>query len=116
MFRIFSVLVVVAALIVIGTTSEAAQKKKGAVVGVVIDVQKDSLKVITKAKKGIAGEEKTVSITKDTKIEKVTGKKGQQEKAPATLENIQKGAQVAVYLRGDQPTQAERIEIVAKKK
>jgi hypothetical protein len=78
-----------------------------------------------KAKKGQpppAGEEKKITITSDTKIEKLEGKakakKGQPPPAgsPAKLSDVSSSSNVLITLKAGENNVAEKVQIVAAKK
>ena len=125
MLRILSVLSLVGFLAFGNSTTEAAQKKKKgkALHGVATEVTADkkesnlgTLTVKTKGKKGAPGADKTIQVTKDTKIEKVTGKKGEKQRTAAAFSDLGQGQNLIVHLNPNQPDQAARVEIIAKKK
>jgi hypothetical protein len=61
------------------------------------------------------GAEKKITITKETRIEKVSGKKGQTETKPATFSDLQNGARLKITLKTG-TDQAEKVQIVDGKK
>jgi hypothetical protein len=124
---------VVAFALVLALAGGASAGKKGKkgkhpVKGVVESVEKSSdkdagtitVKVTAKKKKGTApagaAVEKKIQISEATKIEKVSGKKGQKETKAATLSDVQKGSRVRVTLKAGQDQVAEKIEFKSKGK
>ena len=113
-----------------GGASAAKKGKKGKhpVKGVVESVEKSSgkdagtitVKVTPRKKKGTApagaSVEKKIQISEATKIEKVSGKKGQKETKAATLSDVQKGSRVRVTLKAGPDQAAEKIEFKSKGK
>lgn len=119
-FRPLLVLAVTFALLAVPSSAWAKAKKKkgGGAVGVVEQVQEGTLtvKIMGKKKKGAApaeGVTKTFALTKETKIEKVVGKKKNQTTLPATLVDLKAGERVVVVAAGDK---AETVKIVEAKK
>src|SRR6266404_5396970 len=55
-----------------------------------------------------AAVEKKIQISEATKIEKVSGKKGQKETKAATLSDVQKGSRVRVTLKAGQEQAADK--------
>jgi hypothetical protein len=110
--------------------AKAKKKKQAGLTGVVTAVEpgKDSnkdggtvtIKTFAGKKKANAatnGEEKKFLVTKGTTIEKVSGKKGQQETKTATFADIQNGARVVVTLKtGVEGSPAEKVQILEGKK
>jgi len=129
-----ALLIGVLALTITADASAAKAKKKknkGSLEGIVTavepgkDDQKDSgtitVKVLAGKKKKAAPTgnepEKKIAITKETKFEKVSGKKGQQSAAAATFSDIQKDGRVAISLKtGSATDTAEKVQIEQSKK
>src|SRR5262245_453113 len=121
MFASVGVFVILAGFAGSALAGEAQQKKKknakgltGSVVSVKKENDKTTLTVKTKGKKGAEGKEETVTLGKDTKIEKVSGKKGQQQTSAATVSDLTTGANVTVFRNKD--NQVDRVAIAGKKK
>jgi hypothetical protein len=124
LFRVAAVFCV--ALIVAGPSNAqdaAKKKKKGVLKGQVVEVQQDpaakdkaTITVKTVLKKQGTTQESKIHITDKTKLEKVTGKKGEKKHTEATLAALQKGQTVLIHTRTGQPQEAERVEIITKKK
>jgi hypothetical protein len=60
--------------------------------------------------------EKNFKVDKDTKVEFVTGKKGEREFKPAAVSDIHKGEHVLVVMRAGQTDLADKVVIVRHKK
>jgi hypothetical protein len=114
-------------LVLAGSTEAGEQKKKkkkkeGVIAGQVVEVAKGkddglgSITVKAVSKKGGTGQESKIEITKDTKIEKVTGKKGERKHTDADFAALHKGERVVIHTRAGNSNQAERVEIIAGKK
>jgi hypothetical protein len=108
--------------LVSGSADAAAKKKKKAsvVAGTVVSVDSGAGKVTVKTKgnkkKMTPGEEVTVSITKDTKIERVQGKKGSQQRTTAALSDVKQGSAILVRTNAGTQREAASVEIKGKKK
>jgi hypothetical protein len=114
---------VVCLMLCAAATSEAGaqkKKKKGLLIGSVVSVQADAGKITLKTKankkKMTPGEEVTVSVGKDTKIERIKGKKGSEQRSTASLADVRPGAKIRVRTSRAAPRQAQAIEIKGKKK
>jgi hypothetical protein len=105
-------------------TKKAGKKAAKPVQGVVVDFKKDEGKdtgtitvklVKGKKKGGDSGEavQKTFTITDTTKLEKVSGKKGNVETKAATFSDLAKDLKVTITGKGDT---ADSVKITAKKK
>jgi hypothetical protein len=113
------------ALLVGGEATAAAKKKKknSVVAGSVLSVQAEAdgsgkITVKTKAnkKKMTEGKEVTVSIPKDAKIERVTGKKGAQQRNTGTFSDVRTGSSVVIHTAPGSANQAASLEIKKGKK
>jgi len=121
---IAALLSLVALLALTATDADAAKKKKKASVlkGSVVSVTAASgttpakLTVKVGGKKNTAGKEEQVTVANDAKIERVTGKKGQQQTTAATFDAVRAGAKVTVHVRAGGGHVADRIEIKGGKK
>ncbi|HEV2949052.1 MAG TPA: hypothetical protein VGX70_16880 [Gemmataceae bacterium] len=60
--------------------------------------------------------EKKFKVDKDTKVEFVSGKKGEREFTPAAVSDIHKGEHVLVVMRTGQADMADKVVIVKHKK
>ena len=103
---------------------DAKAKKATKINGVVKEVKADkdkdagevTLTVQMKVKKGEKApdpEEKTIKVPEGTKIEFVSGKKGEVTTKPATFKDIKEGERLVVTLEGDT---VKEIKIREKKK
>jgi hypothetical protein len=114
----------------LGSAAHAAKpgKKKGqsTIRGVVTEVKKDkdtgtiTVKPVSKktaATSPAPAEDavKQVAITKETKFEKVSGKKDARETQPAAFSAVEKDMRVQVILTADKKS-AEKVTVVVKKK
>ncbi len=96
---------------------KAAKKSAKPVAGVVVDVQKDTVTVKVAAKKTDANAqavEKKFTISGDTKVVKVSGKKGAQETKEAAAADLKKDQRVRVTAKGEIASEVQILE--AKKK
>ncbi len=117
-------------LFFVPSTADAAKgkkkKKDGAIAAVVESFEKSKdetkkddgvLKVKTVAKKkgapAQAGAEKTFAINKDTKVEKLVGKKKDKKLEAASIDDVKAGAKVTIVPGKDGA--AEKIVIAGKK-
>jgi len=131
--RLFRSLLVLGVALVIALAVHPAdggeQKKKKIkfVEGTVVEIQQDKesgqghLVVKVKPKKKIAAqvqvqEERKLRLARETTFVKLQGKKAQGVTTPATLADVQKGAEVLLTLSEANAGQVERIALVAKKK
>jgi len=114
-------------LLVSAASAEAAKPKKGkGVLGSVTAVKvsdndKDAgtitVKTIARKKKGAAapaGEDKTFTVSKDTKVVKVTGKKQDRKEEAAALADIKEG--VRVLVQADKGGNVQKIALAPGKK
>jgi Trk K+ transport system NAD-binding subunit len=118
-----SLLVLSLALSLTGSTAEAAKgkkKKEHAHKGVVESVKLDNdkgkemtIKVHAKKKKGVEAKEEKFKLASDTKVERITGKKGSKTTETASLSTLKTGDHVLVMAKDGE---AKEIKIVAKKK
>jgi len=115
----------------IADAAKAAKKNKKStnVTGLVkgAEADKDSeggtLTVQAKGKKGAPGEEKKITITKDTKIEKVAAaakgekkKKSELKGEAAKFSDISSNSQVLVTLKSGSDNVAEKVQVLPAKK
>jgi hypothetical protein len=122
-FQVGVALVLVLALAATASAAGKKAKKAKPVRGVVVAVQKDDGKDtgtitvrVQQGKKVAANtppEERKFTIGKTTKIEKVTGKKGQKQTAAAAFGDVTEQARVIVKANGDT---VESVSIVGKAK
>lgn len=103
-----------------GKKKSKGKKKGDGVLGAVTAVDKDSITVKTmgRGKKGApssGGEEKKFKLTKDTKVERMSGGKGQAQSSPAKVEDIKTGTHVMVKAKQGSDV-AEQIRIVPERK
>src|SRR5262245_60733441 len=113
---------VLSLVLLVGADAEAGaqkKKKKGMLIGSVVSVQADAGKITLKTKgdkkKMTPGEEVTVSVSKETKIERIKGKKGSEQRSTATLSDVRQGAKIRVRTSKGAPREAQAIEIKGKK-
>jgi hypothetical protein len=89
------------------------KKNKGNHVhGVVSSIDDNTLIVKAKHKKGEAPTEEKFKIGKETKVEKISGKKGDIQVAPGTLADLKAGSHVAIVAKDGA---AEVVKIREKK-
>jgi hypothetical protein len=116
MVRLLSSVVALAVLLGGVSSAEAAKAKKNKPVkGAVVKVDKDSITVKTAARKkgAVPGQEVTYKLTGDTKVEKVSGKKGNQQTAPAKAGDLAAGQNVVLTLSGQD---VKEVKILGGKK
>lgn len=120
LLRSLLMLAVTVALLAVPASVEAAKKKKGAgAAGVVEKIEEGSLviKVAGKKKKGEPAPEpmtKKFALTKETKFEKVSGKKNNTTTEPATVADLKTGDRVVIT--ANDKDEAETVKIFAGKK
>lgn len=118
-YRPFLVLAVVASFFAVPSSAWAAKKNKGGgAFGVIEQVSDGTLvvKMTGKKKKGAPAAEGTTkkfTLTKDTKIEMLVGKKKDKTTQPATVVDLKVGERVMVTAAGDK---AENVKILGGKK
>jgi hypothetical protein len=112
--------VVMALTLCVGGSLMAADKP---VTGTITKIEKDkdtitlSVSIAAKKKDAAAGntdkQEKKFTIKNDMKVEKVTGKKGEQKHSDAKIDDLKEGVVVIITAKGDK---VEKLEINGGKK
>jgi hypothetical protein len=114
--RLFTTAAAFLAFLTLVGTADAGkgQKKKNKPIsGTVVEVKADEMVLKTQAKKGAPVEEKTIKLSGETKYARITGKKKALQSAPATAQDVTKGASVTVSLKDGK---ADAVTIRAAKK
>jgi len=127
--RLLTTASVIVALAAFASTADAGggKKKLHAAHGRVTDVASDgstfTMEVRPHQNKNVPAPatppvpvEKKIKVDKDTKVEFVSGKKGEREFTPAAVSDIHKGSHIIVVFRTGQADVADKVVIAKHKK
>lgn len=110
------------------SAAKAKKKKAGTIRGVVTAVEsgtddkKDSGTITVKPHAGkkkkaaVPAGDRKITVSKDTKVEKVSGRRARGEAKPATFTELQNNTRVLVTLKPGSGDIAEKVQIFEKRK